>query len=52
MLKKSTSLTLAFSGLVLLTTRIVLYLGPAGHVGHLARGRAWAFPVITGEPST
>jgi hypothetical protein len=34
MLKKSTSLTLSFSGLVMLVTSIVLYLGPAGHVGH------------------
>ena len=34
MLKKTTSLTLAFSGLVMLVTSIVLYLGPAGHVGH------------------
>lgn len=34
MVKKSTSLTLAFSGLVMLVTSIVLYLGPAGHVSH------------------
>ncbi len=40
MLKKSTSLTLAFSGLVMLVTSIVLFLGPAGHVSHFC---PWAF---------
>jgi len=40
MLKKSASLTLAFSGLVMLVTSIVLYLGPAGHVSHFC---PWTF---------
>lgn len=40
MLKKTTSLTLAFSGLVLLVTSIVLYLGPAGQVAHFS---PWQF---------
>lgn len=40
MLKKSTSLTLAFSGLVMLVTSIVLYFGPAGQVGHFS---PWSF---------
>ena len=40
MVKKSTSLTLAFSGLVMLVTSIVLYLGPAGHVSHFC---PWTF---------
>lgn len=40
MLKKATSLTLAFSGLVMLVTSIVLYFGPAGQVGHFS---PWAF---------
>ena len=40
MIKKCTSLTLAFSGLVMLTTSIVLYLGPAGHVSHFC---PWTF---------
>ena len=40
MVKRTTSLTLAFSGLVMLVTSIVLYLGPAGHVSHFC---PWAF---------
>ena len=39
MLKKTTSLTLAFSGLILLITSIVLYVGPPGHVGHFSPWR-------------
>ncbi len=39
MLKKTTSLTLTFSGLVLLITSIVLYIGPPGHVGHFSPWR-------------
>ena len=41
MLKKTTSLTLALSGLVMLVTSIVLYFGPAGHVGHFCRWSFW-----------
>jgi hypothetical protein len=41
MVKKSTSLTLAFSGLVMLVTSIVLYLGPAGHVSHFCPWTFW-----------
>jgi hypothetical protein len=41
MLKKATSLTLAFSGLVMLVTSIVLYFGPAGHIGHFCRWSFW-----------
>lgn len=40
MVKKSTSLTLAFSELVMLVTSIGLYLGPAGHVSHFC---PWTF---------
>jgi amino acid transporter len=40
MIKKITSLTLAFSGLVMLVTSIVLFLGPAGHVSHFC---PWTF---------
>ena len=40
MLKKITSLTLAFSGLVMLVTSVVLYFGPAGQVSHFC---PWAF---------
>lgn len=40
MLKKTTSLTLAFTGLVVLLTSIVLYIGPPGHVGHFS---PWSF---------
>lgn len=40
MLKKTTSLTLAFSGLVMLVTSIVLYLGPASQVAHFC---PWKF---------
>lgn len=40
MIKKTTSLTLAFSGLVMLTTSVVLYFGPAGQVGHFC---PWSF---------
>lgn len=38
--KKTVSLTLAFSGTVMLVTSIVLYLGPAGHVSHFC---PWTF---------
>lgn len=41
MLKKATSLTLALSGLVMLVTSVVLYFGPAGHVGHFCRWSFW-----------
>lgn len=36
MIKKTTSLTLAFSGLVLLASSVVLYIGPPTHVGHFS----------------
>ena len=41
MVKKATSLTLAFSGLVMLVTSIVLYFGPAGQVGHFCPWSFW-----------
>ncbi len=41
MLKKATSLTLAFSGLIMLVTSIVLYFGPAGQVGHFSPWSFW-----------
>ena len=41
MIKKTTSITLAFSGLVLLITSIVLYIGPPSHVGHFSPWRFW-----------
>jgi len=44
MLKKTTSLTLAFSGLVMLATSIVLYFGPASHVGHFC---PWSFMTLS-----
>lgn len=40
MIKKTTSLTLAFSGVAMLVSSIVLYLGPAGHVSHFC---PWSF---------
>jgi len=40
MAKQTTSLTLAFSGLVMLVTSVVLYFGPAGQVGHFC---PWSF---------
>ena len=40
MLKKTTSLTLAFSGIVVLVSSTVLYLGPPGHIGHFS---SWSF---------
>ncbi len=42
MLKRTTSLTLAFSGLVMLVTSVVLYFGPAGQVGHFSPWSFWA----------
>ncbi len=36
MVKKTTSLTLTFSGLILLISSIILYIGPPGHVGHFS----------------
>lgn len=41
MLKKTTSLTLTFSGLVMLVTSIVLYLGPASQVAHFCPWKFW-----------
>ncbi|MCG8548776.1 MAG: DUF4405 domain-containing protein [Desulfobacterales bacterium] len=41
MLKKTTSLTLALSGLVMLVTSIVLYFSPAGQVGHFCPWSFW-----------
>jgi len=41
MLKKTTSLTLTFSGLVMLVSSIVLYLGPAGQVAHFCPWTFW-----------
>lgn len=40
MLRQTTSLVLAFSGLVLLVTSVVLYLGPAAQVAHFC---PWTF---------
>lgn len=40
MTRQTTSLLLFFSGLVMLVTSIVLYLGPAGHVSHFC---PWTF---------
>ncbi len=40
MFRKTSSLTLAFSGLVMLLTSVVLYFGPAGQVGHFC---PWTF---------
>ncbi len=39
MTKKTTSLTLAFSGVVLLVSSLVLYIGPPSHVGHFSPWR-------------
>lgn len=36
MIRKTTSITLAFSGLVLLVSSTVLYIGPPTHVGHFS----------------
>ena len=36
MLKKTASLTLAVSGIVVLVSSTVLYLGPPGHIGHFS----------------
>lgn len=36
MIKKTASLTLAFSGIVLLLSSVVLYVGPPSHVGHFS----------------
>lgn len=44
MLRRTTSLTLAFSGLVMLITSVVLFFGPAGHVGHFS---PWSFCGLT-----
>ena len=44
MIKKTTSLTLSFSGLLLLFTSFVLYLGPPSHVGHFS---SWRFLLIS-----
>ncbi len=41
MFKKTTSLTLAFSGLIMLVTSIVLYFGPAGQVAHFCPWQFW-----------
>ena len=41
MVKKYTSLTLAFSGLVMLVTSIVLYFGPASQVAHFSPWEFW-----------
>ena len=41
MVKKCTSLTLAFSGLVMLVTSIVLYFGPAGQVASFSPWKFW-----------
>ena len=41
MIKKTTSLTLALSGLVLLISSIALYIGPPSHVGHFSPWRFW-----------
>ncbi|WP_448874759.1 DUF4405 domain-containing protein [Desulfobulbus propionicus] len=41
MTRQTTSLILVFSGLVLLVTSLVLYLGPAGQVGHFSPWSFW-----------
>ncbi|CCK81459.1 DUF4405 domain-containing protein [Desulfobacula toluolica] len=41
MIKRITSLTLAFSGLTLLVSSIVLYIGPPSHVGHFSPWSFW-----------
>ncbi len=41
MIKKTTSLTLAFSGLIMLITSIVLFFGPAAWVGHFSPWRCF-----------
>ncbi len=41
MVKKYTSLTLAFSGMIMLVTSIILLFGPANHVSHFAPWRFW-----------
>jgi len=40
MIRKTTSLTLLFSGVVLLLSSVVLYIGPPSHVGHFS---PWTF---------
>lgn len=40
MIRKTISLTLLFSGVVLLLSSVVLYLGPPSHVGHFS---SWTF---------
>ncbi len=41
MVKKCTSLTLAFSGIVMLVSSIVLFLGPATQVSHFCSWKFW-----------
>ena len=41
MIKKTTSLTLTLSGVVMLMTSIVLYFGPAGQVAHFCPWKFW-----------
>ncbi len=41
MVKKCTSLTLAFSGIIMLVTSIVLFLGPATWVSHFSPWKFW-----------